>query len=139
MISVDYSYQFRYLPVNIHRSFPRLPIQIRNPGIPDQAVEVPAYLDSGAEYSLFSGWVARSIGLDIFTGAPRFYASTTGAAVEARVHRVDLMHPDLGLFPLEIGFSLSEIRRNLLGRDFFNLVQIGFRERHLAFYVTPSP
>jgi hypothetical protein len=38
-----------------------------------------------------------------------------------------------------VGFSSGEIHRNLLGRDFFNLAQIGFRERHLTFFITPSP
>ena len=139
MVSVDYSYALGYLPAERHRSFPGLPIQVGNPNVPDQAVEVPAHLDSGAEYSLFGGWIARSIGLDLLSGPPRPYASTTGASIEARVHRAVLIHPLLGTFPLEIGFSLSNIHRNLLGRDFFNLVQIGFRERRLAFYVTPSP
>ena len=50
-----------------------------------------------------------------------------------------LFHGDLGEFELEIGFSESPIRRNILGRDFFNLLQIGFRERYLVFYVTPTP
>ena len=139
MISVDYRHEFGYLPAGRNRSFPGLPIQIRNPNVPDQAVEVPAHLDSGTECSLFGGWIARSIGLDLLDGPPRHYASTAGASIEARVHRVALIHHLLGTFPLEVGFSVSNIHRNLLGRDFFNLLQIGFRERHLAFYVTPSP
>jgi hypothetical protein len=49
------------------------------------------------------------------------------------------MHPDLGSFTLEVGFSSTDIHRNLLGRDFFNLAQIGFRERFLTLYVTPAP
>jgi len=32
-----------------------------------------------------------------------------------------------------------EISRNLIGRDFFNLVQVGFREKYLTFYLTPTP
>ena len=31
------------------------------------------------------------------------------------------------------------IKRNLLGRDFFNLLQIGFRERRQVFYVSLEP
>jgi hypothetical protein len=34
---------------------------------------------------------------------------------------------------------LDDIQRNLLGRDFFDLVQVGFRENHSEFYVEPSP
>jgi hypothetical protein len=62
-----------------------------------------------------------------------------GAGVEARLHWVRLSHPELGDFDLEIGFTESPISRNLLGRDFFNLIQIGFRERYLTFYATPTP
>ena len=40
---------------------------------------------------------------------------------------------------LDIGFSTVPLRRNLLGRDFFNLVQIGFRERQQVFYVRGEP
>ena len=120
MISVNYSYELAYLPAERRGSFPGLLIQIRNPNVPDQAVEVPAHLDSGAEYSLFGGWIARSVGLELLDGPPRPYASTTGTSIEARVHRAVLIHPLLGAFPLEIGFSLSDIYRNLLGRDFFN-------------------
>ena len=52
--------------------------------------------------------------------------------MEACLHAVRLSHPELGCFDLEIGFSPFPLRRNLLGRDFFNLVQIGFRERQQA-------
>ncbi len=52
---------------------------------------------------------------------------------------VQLAHADLGTFELEIAFSTSEIQRNLLGRDFFDLVQVGIREHHLELLVTPAP
>jgi hypothetical protein len=44
-----------------------------------------------------------------------------------------------GDFNLEIGFTDRQIRRNLLGRDFFNLVQIGFREHQLQYYLNTTP
>ena len=40
---------------------------------------------------------------------------------------------------MELRFSIGQIQRNLLGRDFFNLMQIGFRERHLEVFLTASP
>jgi len=65
--------------------------------------------------------------------------SVAGVGLTARLHRVQLVHPVLGSFALEVGFSTVPISRNLLGRDFFNFIQIGFRERYLTFYVTPTP
>lgn len=139
MITVNYTALFGYLYAERHDRFPGLPVQVQNPNSPDQAVDVQAHLDSGAEFSLFDGWIAGAIGVDLLDGPVRRYAATRGEPFEARVHRVVLFHPDLGVFPLAIGFSAEEIRRNLLGRDFLNFIQIGFRERHLEFYVAAVP
>lgn len=139
MFPVTYTHQHDYLYESRDRRFPGLVIQVQNPDAPDRPVEVRAHLDSGAEYSLFNGWIAHTIGLDLYSGLERIYASTTGDTVQARVHRVNLVHPELGTLDLNIGFSTDPIRRNLLGRDFFNLIQIGFRERHLVYYITPTP
>jgi len=59
--------------------------------------------------------------------------------MEGIIHPVRLSHPDLSDFDLEVGFSTVPLRRNLLGRDFFSMVQIGFRERHQVFYVKAEP
>lgn len=139
MFPVVYTHQQGYLYSGGDRRFPGLLIQVQNPDAPDGQVEVPAHLDSGAQYSLFNGWIAQAIGLDLYSGPERKYAPTRGDSVDARIHRVNLVHPLLGIFPLDVGFSTDEIRRDLLGRDFFNLIQIGFRERHLVFYLTPDP
>lgn len=138
MITVNYTTLFNYLYTERHRRFPGLSLQVQNPNSPDQAVDIEAHLDSGAEFSLFDGWIARAIGTDLLAGPVRRYAATRGGPFEARVHHILLLHADLGVFPLDIGFSTEEIRRNLLGRDFFNFVQIGFREHHLEFYVVPG-
>ena len=138
MISVPYNFAFNYPFLN-HRRFPALQIRVASLCAPDQAVETAAYLDSGTELSLFNGDIARSIELDLLAGQPKTYQSTSGAAIEARLHRVRLSHAILGDFDLEVGFSLSRISRDLLDRDFFNCIQIGFRENQLAFYVTPTP
>jgi hypothetical protein len=102
-------------------------------------LDIDAYLDSGAERSLFEGWITRAIGLDLLAGRTIPYASLTRQTIEGRLHPVRLSHPSLGHFELEVGFSTGNISRNILGRDFFNLIQVGFRENHLAFYVTPTP
>jgi len=79
------------------------------------------------------------LGIDILAGPRLVLQTTLGNRLEATLHPVRFMHPDLGSFTLEVGFSSTDIHRNLLGRDFFNLAQIGFRERFLTLYVTPAP
>ncbi len=135
MPTVAYTYQFPYRQSRADAPFLILPITISNPHQPARAIDAIAYLDSGAQRSLFDGRLARLIGLDLFDGRRLPFASS----IEALLHAVRLSHPELGDFDLELGFSTVPLRRNLLGRDFFNLVQIGFRERRLVFYVTPEP
>lgn len=138
MVTVSYTYQFNYREFSGGR-YPIVQLCVSNPSDPEQTVDIDAYLDSGAERSLFAGWIAGAVGLNLLSGTTKKYTSTTGSSVEARLHRVRLFHPDLGSYSLEIGFSVGEIQRNLLGRDFFNEVQIGFRERHFSYYITPAP
>jgi hypothetical protein len=104
------------------------------------AVDLDAYLDSGAERSLFDGSFAPLLGIDdLFAGHEIPCQSTAGPVLAARLHPVRLSHPALGLFDLEVGFSAGHVHRNLLGRDFFSRVQIGFRESHLTLYVIAQP
>lgn len=134
---VSYTHQFNYLYGTNQRPFPGLVLQILGPG--QLALETDAFLDSGTERSLFDGWIATALGIDLLSGRQILYRSTAGREVEGRLHQVQLLHPDLGRFRMEVGFSTEPIRRNLLGRDFFNLIQIGFQERHFTFYITPTP
>ena len=102
-------------------------------------METDAFIDSGAENSLFNGAFAHSLGIDLLDGRPKVYVGIGGNQIDARIHGVKISNPDIGEFALDVGFSTSQISRNLLGRDFFNLVQIGFRERQLSFMITPEP
>ena len=45
-----------------------------------------------------------------------------GTVLTATSHPVRLSHSDPGDFELEVGFTSVRIKRNLLGRDFFNLL-----------------
>jgi hypothetical protein len=137
--TVAYTYQFPYRQGPVGGPFPILPMTITNPQRSARAVDAIVYLDSGAQRSLFDGTLARLIGLDLLARRRLSFASATGISIEAMLHAVRLSHPELGHFELEVGFSTVPLRRNLLGRDFFDLVQIGFREQHLVFYVTPQP
>lgn len=136
--TVQYSQRFNYREIN-EKSFPVLQLGVSSPSQPALSVDIDAYLDSGAEYSLFNGWIARSLGFDLYSGPLRPYGTTAGHRIEGRVHPVRLSHPDLGSFELEMGFSTEQISRDLLGRDFFELIQIGFRQRHRVYYLSPTP
>ena len=139
MVIVEYEQAFAYTHDETGTRRARLTLRLSNPNDPGRAIDVDAFLDSGAERSLLNGWIGRQIGIDILDGPRLRYEPTAGNAFEAALHPVRIEHPDLGAWTLTIGFSLSPIRRCLLGRDFFNLVQIGFREHHLTFFVSPRP
>ena len=135
---VAYEHQFDYAYDPDGSRFPRLDFQMARSGNPELTVDVDAHLDSGTERSLFNGKLAAALGIDLLRGRQLVYQSTSGSHLVATLHSVVLIHPDLGSFQLEVGFSFAEIQRNLLGRDFFNLVQIGFHENHLTLYVTAN-
>ena len=139
MITVSYDHELAYAHEPNGDRSPQLTFRVSNPGHPSEAIDVDTYLDSGAQRSLLSGWIGKVLGIDILSGDKKTYQSTAGSGIDATHHAVRLEHPDLGSFELEVGFTLGEIRRNLLGRDFFDLIQLGFRERQLTFYVTARP
>lgn len=138
MPTVAYPHEFPYRQSPAGGTFPILPITIGTPHQLTRSADVIAYLDSGAQRSLSARWRRRSGwtcsgDVDCHSPPPR------DSSIEAIIHPVRLFHPDLGDFNLEIGFSTIPLRRNLLGRDFFSLVQIGFRERRQVFYVRAEP
>ncbi len=139
VVAVAYEHQIEYAHDPDGNRFPRLGFQVARPEEPAVTVDVNAYLDSGAQRSLISGRIGVALGIDVMSGPQFVCESTTGSRLVTTLHPVRLTHPDLGSFDLKVAFSTSDIHRNLLGRDFFNLVQVGFREHHLTFYVTPTP
>jgi hypothetical protein len=118
--------------------FPGLVAKLQNPGNSSASVEAVAELDSGAEYSLYDGLLASTIGLDLLNGKEFVFGLADGSSFSARILPVVIVEDSLGRFPLGLRFSIGPIRRNILGRDFFDLVQIGFREHHSEVYLTPS-
>ena len=132
---VAYEHQVDYGYDSDGNRFPRLDFQLAKAGVPDLTIDVDAHLDSGAERSLFNGKLAAVLGFDLLDGPKLVYQTAMGSQLVATLQMVELTHPDIGAFQFEVGFSSAEIHRNLLGRDFFNLVQIGFHENHLTFYI----
>jgi len=138
MHDVSYQHQFDYLSDGGSSSFPGIRTRISLPADPANGIEVVAHLDSGAQQSIFDGEISQVIGLDLMSGRPQVYQSTSRGQVNAMLHNVRLSHPILGTFDLEVGLTTTRIYRNLLGRDFFNLFQVGFRERYRQFLLTPE-
>ena len=140
MITVQYEREFSYPYDQDGQRYPRLTLRVSNTVDPARgALDIDAYLDSGAQRSLFDGGIGRALGINLLSGEQKHFESTTGSSLAATLHPVRLEHVELGAFELAVGFSSSRIKRNLLGRDFFNLAQIGFREHELTFYITPKP
>jgi hypothetical protein len=138
VVTVEYQHRFNYRQFRSGSS-PVLQVRITRQDIPGLGFDADAYLDSGAEASLFNGDLLAALEIDLLNNNQKSYGSTFGGSVTGYLHNIRLTLPDVGDFSMEIGFSHGEIRRNLLGRDFFNLVQIGFRERHLEYYLNPLP
>ena len=140
MITVHYQHEFPYTYVEEYDDyFPILTLRIANPLQPEQSLDIDGCLDSGAKRSFFDGWIATALGLDLLGGSKITHGSSAGFQTTGHLHQVRLFHPALGSFDLEISFSTVEISRNLIGRDFFNLFQVGFREKYLTFCLTSTP
>ena len=138
MVTVEYPHQFNYREFD-EGSSPILTVTMSRLDGADDEIDVDAYLDSGASRSLFNGSFLRGWGLTLMNDKRKVFTSTSGNGIEAYLHRVRITLPAVGPYELDIGFSNGQISRNLLGRDFLNLVQVGFRENRLQFYLHPSP
>jgi hypothetical protein len=138
MVEVSYGQELDYLrDSETGKPFPGLWIVVGNLSN-NRQLEVQAHLDSGTEKSLFDGQIAKAIGVNLGDCEVLLYRSSTGAELVARIHKVQLVHEKLGARELMVGFSERGIARNLLGRDFFDLFQIGFRERYSKIYFSPE-
>lgn len=144
MVSVEYSHRYHYRRF-AEQLFPMFTVEIRNPSDPNLAIEQDAFLDSGASRSIFRGEVPAMLGLNLLDGDRWSFETNTGETIDARVHPVQLVLPATEDEPaptpmnLNLAFALGDVRRNLLGRDFFDLAQIGFREHRLEFVLLPVP
>jgi len=139
VFTVTYEHLLAYVHDRDGKRFPRLTFRLSSAADPTRAMDVEAYLDSGAEKSLFDGRIAAILGIDVLAGPRIRYESAAGSSFAATIHPVRLVHDDLGSYELDVGFTSAEIKRNLLGRDFFNINQIGFRENQLSFFITSRP
>ena len=81
-------------------------------------------------------WV--DIGLDLFNGKPFAFELNNGVALHARILPVVISHQQLGRFNFDARFSTEPLRSNILGRDFFDLLQVGFDEHHSEVYLSTA-
>ena len=114
--------------------FPGLLVQLRSP-VTQQSIDALAHIDTGASASLFDGGLATAIGIDLLAGRRSGVSFVSGGGLSCCLHEVSVQHEVLGNFEIPLAFSTSEIRRNVLGRDFLAYVQLGFNERDLEFYI----
>lgn len=106
---------------------------------PEGQYDVVAHVDSGSHYVVFDGEIANIIGLNLADGEYKELGPPGGGVVPARLHNVSL-EVESYRFRCRAAFTEIRIRRCLLGRTgFFNLWQIGFRERTWELYLSPDP
>jgi hypothetical protein len=139
--AVTYDHSFTYsIDKSSGKSFPGLEFRVSFPEVVDRAIDVKAYLDTGAELSVFDGaLLVPRLGIDLMAGREVRLNAAAGFAISARTHRLVLSHAQLGKFTLDAAISTVPISHNLLGRDFFQHLQIGFREFHQTFLVANAP
>lgn len=139
MPTVSYRHAFDYSFDEDGERIPLLSFRVSNLQQPLLRVDVDFVIDSGAERSLLDGQLGVLLGLDMLGGSRLTFETMAGGSFPATLHSIQLAHSDLGTFELEAAFSTAGNRRNILGRDFFDLVQIGFREHQLTLLMTPDP
>ncbi len=140
MVSVNYSLEFNYRNYQ-DELYPVLTVGLRNP-VNGESVEQDGFLDCGAARSLFMGEIAAMLGLNLLDGEEWTFQTNDGHPVEARILPIEIILNEDGterVFNLPLAFSMVDLQRNLLGRDFFNLIQVGFRESHFQFFIEPTP
>ena len=136
---VEYLHRFNYREIE-SRETPLLQLRLVYPSGSNNGIDFDVHLDSGCEGSLFNGYLLQVLGGTVMNNNKKRYGSTVGDGVDAYLHNVQLSLPSvMDEFHLEIGFTITEIKRNLLGRNFFDLAQIGFRERRREYYLTFTP
>jgi hypothetical protein len=94
----------------------------------ENSVDVQAYVDTGAEFSLFRADYLNPLGLNLLDGDAE-EVSTLVASFPIYRHIVRISLFDELRFNLRVGFS-DLIRRDLLGRDILDKVHFAMREHH---------
>lgn len=132
-----FSHRFRYHYDEIEASTiePRLIFTIENPQRPDLGQQdIQAKIDSGAEYTLFKGWVLQLLDVELMDGESRKFQSLVGESFTGWKHEVKLLLTNDLQITMNVYFSDAN-RRNVIGRDFFDSFRIGFDQINELFYL----
>jgi hypothetical protein len=134
---IHFDHDLEYLDTPIGPA-PALMVSLENPQRPGRFHDAMAYLDTGSQRTVFDGDIAESLGIDILRGEKvKFTFNHLGGSIGAREHRVALAHHlSFGKLDVTVCFSEEPIRRNLLGRDFLRLLQVGFRQYDQMFFLS---
>jgi len=136
MIVTVYDRQFSYLPSqpgNILR--PLVPVRIAYGGL---STDRFALVDSGADISTFPKTIARILGIDLSRLTPDRSTGTAGK-VKTWYCQCDITVEGITR-RCDVAIVNRKVPLYLLGRDpFFKLLQIGFRESRVEFYLSLSP
>jgi hypothetical protein len=88
MPTIHYPFRFNYAYDREGNLLPRRTLTVFRPDEPSHRIEVDGYLDSGAERSLFDGWIGTALGLDVpALGGPASRSAPAGHLVSPRTTR----------------------------------------------------
>ena len=117
-----YSVEFDYAR-HRKRAIPLIPISLRSK---NSWVEVWAYVDSEAFYSIFDDKVAELLGIKLEEGKRMLAVVGNGSFIPLYLHKVQ-MKLEEDEFEMEIGFSAKlGVGFNLLGMDLFDRYKVTF-------------
>jgi len=117
-----YSVEFDYAR-HRRRDVPLVPISLRSK---NSWVEVWAYVDSGAFYSIFDDKVAELLGIEAHVGKRMLAVVGDGSFIPFYLHKMQ-MRLEEDEFEMEVGFSAKlGVGFNLLGMDLFDRYKVTF-------------
>lgn len=117
-----YSVEFDYAR-HRKRDIPLIPISLRSK---NSWVEVWAYVDSGAFYTIFDDKVAELLGIEVHEGRRMLAVVGDGSFIPFYLHKMR-MRLEEDEFEMEVGFSAKlGVGFNLLGMDLFDRYKVTF-------------
>ena len=103
----------------------------------DREVDLVASVDTGAAFCLFERAYAEILGLDVETGARKWF-TTANSRFEAYGHEVTMQVLGIETFALVYFFGDPVIRKNVLGRrGWIDRLRLGLVDYEQKLYVAP--
>lgn len=120
IIEFDYVYhRKRYVPL--------IPISLKNKK--GEWIEIWAYVDSGAFYSIFDDKIAELLNIDLLKGKRMLAVVGDGSFIPFYLHQV-MIKLGNDEFMMKIGFSPKlGVGFNILGMDLFDRYKVSFDNR----------